>query len=196
MIEPFLYNKETLKFGSSLLLPEKDSLMNLNLGDSWMLTNTSSRIDSTIYDQYSDLRSGVESSTFSKIIFEVQAKRNHRYYILHLLIPTLLIALISFMIFWIQHFRAQIFIGITSLSAMIFLIVYSAPDVPKLPYNTFIEYIFIIGNLFILFGIIAAVANHRFLKNSQRKFDLLKICRRVIPLTFLLVLVAVTSFIF
>lgn len=191
-IEPFSHSQEKLRFQNALLLPKNDSLMNLNLESGWVLTNTGSRIDSAFYQQNLE----VESNPFSKIIFEVKAKRVHKYYVWHILIPILMITLLSFIVFWIPHYRAQIVVGMITLLAMIALTLYSAPDIPKLPYNTFIEYMFIIGILFILLGIIAVVADHRLLKKRHSKLDLLKICRTGLPLTFLLTLAVISNFIF
>jgi hypothetical protein len=195
-IEPFSYDTDLLRFNKSYLFPDEYSNMNLKLGKDWVLTGTQSRLDSTLYPQPAGSEIGFGPSIFSKVVFEVQADRRYGYYLWQVLFPLFIIILASFTIFWIQDFGTQMGIGFSLMLTVVAFNFYSASILPKLPYNTFIEYVIMVGYIFIFLGIIAATINHNLLKAKRHKFDLLKICRGLFPLVYLLIMIVlvVTNF--
>lgn len=188
-IEPFSHDQDMLRFNNSYLFPAEYFDMNLKLGKDWVLTGTTARLDSTVYQQPAMLASGAGPSIFSKVIFEVQADRRYGYYLWQVLFPLFIIILASFTIFWIRDFGTQIGIGFSLMLTVVAFNFYSASILPKLPYNTFIEYVIMVGYIFIFLGIIAATVNHNLSKRDETGFDFLKVCRRTFPLVYLLIMV-------
>ena len=68
---------------------------------------------------------------------------------------------------------------------------YSASILPKLPYNTFIEYVFIVGYIFIFLGILAVIINHRIngIEEEENKIPLLKHFRYGFPLVYAIIMI-------
>ena len=192
-IEPFSYDQDFLKFNTLALFPDiTDSCnaLDTTLGKDWNLTGTNVHTDtSPPYGQPDALSAGDESGIYSKAVFEVHAKRISGYFIWQVLLPLFLIILASFTIFWIRDFGTQIGIGFSLMLTVVAFNFYSASILPRLPYNTFIEYVIMFGYLFILFGIIVATVNHNLEKREQSSFDLLKICRLLFPVGYLLIMI-------
>lgn len=188
-IEPFSYDQDMLRFSNAFLYPDAYSDMNLKLGKDWVLTGTAARLDSTEYQQPAMLVPDTGSSVFSKVVFEVQADRRYGYYLWQVLFPLFIIILASFTIFWIRDFGTQIGIGFSLMLTVVAFNFYSASILPKLPYNTFIEYVIMVGYIFIFLGIIAATVNHNLSKRDEGTFDFLKMCRRIFPFVYLLIMI-------
>jgi len=191
-IEPFSYDQNFLKFGALTLFPDTSDTcqaLDMTLGKDWNLTGINVHTDFSEYGQPDALSTGEEYGIYSRAVFEVHAKRISGYFIWQVLLPLFLIILASFTIFWIRDFGTQIGIGFSLMLTVVAFNFYSASILPRLPYNTFIEYVIMFGYLFILFGIIVATVNHNLEKRENSSFDLLKVCRWFFPAAYLLIMI-------
>lgn len=134
------------------------------------------------------------SRTWSRVEFEVKATRLSGYFVWQILFPLIIIIMASFVMFWIRDFGTQIGVGFSLMLTVVAFNFYSASILPKLPYNTFIEYIILVGYIFIFLGIIAIIINYRLNGDSreENKYPLLKWFRYLFPLIYLLVMVGLS----
>jgi hypothetical protein len=141
--------------------------------------------------KYMDDNVNSKKNLYSRVIFEVRAKRLPGYYEWQVLFPLLIIILASFSIFWIKEFGSQIGVGFTLMLTVVAFNFYSASILPKLPYNTFIEYVIIVGYIFIFLGILAVIINHRINgeENKEHKIPLLKHFRYAFPLAYAIIMI-------
>ena len=188
-IEPFSYDDNLLKFNTVSLFPDSCHVLDSKLGKDWNLTGKNAGIGTSSYGPPDALNIEGEEGRYSTAIFEVHAKRISGYFIWQVLLPLFLIIVASFTIFWIRDFGTQIGIGFSLMLTVVAFNFYSASILPRLPYNTFIEYVIMFGYLFILFGIIAATVNHNREKSEHSSFDLLKICRWLFPVSYTLIMI-------
>ena len=188
-IEAFSYNSNKLVFKDLQLLPSKLT-MDDKLGEDWELIDTSTEVIVEEYGQLLDRSADAQIDSFSRAVFKVSAKRQSGYYLWQVLFPLLIIIIASFTIYWIKEFSSQIGIGFTLMLTVVAFNFYSASILPKLPYNTFIEYVIIVGYIFILLGIIAVIINHWVEDNKAKNYNLLKYFRVFIPLTYLVIMVS------
>jgi hypothetical protein len=191
-IEPFSYDQNFLKFNTLALFPDTSyscTALDTTLGKDWNLTGIKVGTHTSLYGQPDALNAEGETGIYSKAVFEVHAKRISGYFIWQVLLPLFLIILASFTIFWIRDFGTQIGIGFSLMLTVVAFNFYSASILPRLPYNTFIEYVIMYGYLFILLGIIVATVNHNLEKRENKSFDLLKICRWLFPASYVLIMV-------
>jgi hypothetical protein len=96
-------------------------------------------------------------------------KRMPGYYLWQLIFPLLVIMLTSIVILWIEDYVVQIELGFTLLLTIVAFNFFSETILPKLPYNTFIEVLIMIGYIFVLISIITVVYKHRLSKSNHEK---------------------------
>lgn len=188
-IEAFSYNQSKLIFTNSTIFPKLDdeNLFKI-ISEDWKITSLKDTIITNSFEYYDELG---EEKSYSRVVFMVEADRVYGYYLWQVLFPLLIIILSSFSIFWIKEFSAQIGVGFTLMLTVVAFNFYSASILPKLPYNTFIEYVIIVGYIFIFLGIIAVILNHRLNGSSEEKekISLLKHYRYGFPITYALIMV-------
>lgn len=188
MIEPFSYESSKIVFKNPKLFLERDHKD--YLGEDWKFVHSDARIVTKKY-KYMDDNVNSKKNLYSRVIFEVKAKRLSGYYEWQVLFPLLIIILASFSIFWIKEFGSQIGVGFTLMLTVVAFNFYSASILPKLPYNTFIEYVIIVGYIFIFLGILAVILNHRINgeENQEHKIPLLKHFRYAFPLAYTIIMI-------
>lgn len=184
VIESFSYDKTMLSFTDPKFFPLiKDSK---NLLDTWEIDTILAKIEDVEYEEFSE--SAYQINAYSRVSFEIIAKRMAGYFIWQVFFPLMIIIFASFLVFWIKDFSTQIGIGFTLMLTVVAFNFYSASILPELPYNTFIETTIIIGYIFIFFSILAVVVNHRI--NLKRGKDeenkLLIISRYMFPAFYFL----------
>ncbi len=182
LIETYSYDNTYLKFNNLKLLPEQKK--SDHLLDKWSIKNMNTRVDDITYDHFA--ANGHESPTYSRAVFELKAKRLSGYFIWQVLFPLLIIIMASFMIFWIEDFSTQIGIGFTLMLTVVAFNFYSASILPKLPYNTFIETVIIIGYVFIFLGIVSVIINNLIKIKRQKEIHFLKWLRAVFPISLMI----------
>jgi len=177
-IESFSYDNKIVIFTKPILFPK---VANDSIIDTWEIIRMNSRLEKSIYQEDNS-----ETETYSRAVFEIKAKRMVGYYIWQVLFPLFIIILASFVIFWIKDFGTQIGIGFTLMLTVVAFNFYSASILPKLPYQTFIETVIIVGYVFIFLGIIAVILNYRIFGNKKKTETnkLLQMLRYIFPLGF------------
>ena len=184
IMEPWGYNNKGIVFTQHQLFPKLEE--STQIIDKWVVDTLYSKTDMKVYGHLGT--ADPESRTWSRVVFEVRAKRMSGYFIWQVMFPLLIIIMASFVIFWITEFATQIGIGFTLMLTVVAFNFYSASILPKLPYNTFIESIIMVGYVFIFLGIIAVILNYK-LNSKQKKTKkngLLKMLRYLFPLAFLI----------
>ncbi|WP_299211579.1 hypothetical protein [uncultured Aquimarina sp.] len=187
-IEPFSYSSRHIVFTNPKLFLEENA--DDYLGEDWVFISSDTNITTKKY-RYMDPHINSEKNSYSRIVFEINAKRLSGYYQWQVLFPLLIIILASFSIFWIKEFSSQIGVGFTLMLTVVAFNFYSASILPKLPYNTFIEYVIIVGYIFIFLGILAIIINHRInrLEENEERISLLKHFRYGFPLAYSIIMV-------
>lgn len=188
-IEAFSYGKGNIIFKNPQLFLDDDHQE--YLGEDWTFVDSNTNVSIKNY-RYMDADVNSEKNHYSRVSFEVNAKRLSGYYEWQVLFPLLIIILASFAIFWIEEFSTQIGVGFTLMLTVVAFNFYSASILPKLSYNTFIEYVIIVGYIFIFLGIIAVIINHRVNGidiNKKDRVPLLKHFRYGFPLVYALIMV-------
>jgi len=188
-IEAFSYDQSQLIFTNSEIFPKLDN-ENLSgiISEDWKITNLKDAITTNSFE-FSTNELETQKS-YSRVIFRVEAERIYGYYLWQVLFPLMIIILSSFSIFWIKEFSAQVGVGFTLMLTVVAFNFYSASILPKLPYNTFIEYVIIVGYIFIFLGIIAVILHHRLTPSNKAKdkIKLLKHCRYGFPIAYALIM--------
>ena len=186
-IEAFSYNSKHLVFKDLKLLPGEENMDN-KLGEDWELIQTSSEVATESYGNLIDRSADADEDNFSRAIFKVQAERMSGYYLWQVLFPLFIIILASFTIYWIKEFASQIGIAFTLMLTVVAFNFYSASILPKLPYNTFIEYVIIVGYIFILFGIFAVIFNHWVEDHKTKKYNLFNYFKVLVPICYVAIM--------
>lgn len=187
-IEAFSYRSKKIIFKNPKLFLERDH--SNYLGEDWEFLNSDAHIVTQKY-KYMDENVNSGKNSYSRVIFEVKARRLPGYYEWQVLFPLLIIILASFSIFWIKEFGSQIGVGFTLMLTVVAFNFYSASILPKLPYNTFIEYVIIVGYIFIFLGILAVIINHRINgeEDKEHKVPLLKYFRYGFPFVYTIIMI-------
>ena len=190
-IEPFSHVNTEIRFTKASFGPAlKGGKIECSNWFSWNpqqeITVTQGAMDS---EEYND--------KYSHVNFTIEVKRMAGYYIWQLLFPIVIIILTSIVIFWINDFATQVGVGFTLLLTVVAFNFYSETLLPKLPYNTFIESIIILGYVFILLSIVAVVyKNHKYPNNVEKGNRLKKMYQILYPLSFIIASAATTIYYF
>ena len=182
-IEAFSYDSSQLIFVNPDMFLDNS---NDSFSEKWEILKMTPSVSEQVYPEENS-----EDEVFSRVVFEIDAKRMTGYYLWQVLFPLFIIIMASFVIFWIKDFGTQIGIGFTLMLTVVAFNFYSTSILPKLSYQTFIETIIIVGYVFIFLGIIAVIVNHRINGHSEDFGDnkLMKVLRYVFPFTFLTALI-------
>lgn len=178
VVEAFSYDNEQLVFSDPELFFEKN---NDSFGEKWKIQEMTAKINDQLYPENDS-----DTIYFSRAVFEVKAHRITGYYVWQVLFPLFIIIMASFVIFWIKDFGTQMGVGFTLMLTVVAFNFYSASILPKLPYQTFIEAIIIVGYVFIFLGIIAVIINYRVYGNGTKSDTnkLITTLRVIFPLSF------------
>lgn len=122
--------------------------------------------------------------------FQIDANRKSSYYLWQVLFPVIIIILAFFSIFWIKDFGTQIGVGFTLMLTVVAFNFYSSSILPILLCSTFIEYVILIGYIFVFLCIIAVIINHRINDADEKKdkIPLLKYFRSLFLLLYVLII--------
>ena len=188
-IEPFSYDARYLKIQKMRDANLDDKGKENLLGDSWAFKGINIQVNTNNNDSLSSSHlptEPTENRRFDRMIVSVIAKRLPGYYIWQVMFPLFIIIISSFFIFWIKEFSTQISIAFTLMLTVVAFNFYSASILPKLPYNTFIEYVIIIGYTFIFMGILSVVINHKVHgeKEDNDTSPLFKYLKFIMPLAY------------
>jgi neurotransmitter-gated ion-channel len=127
---------------------------------------------------------------FSGYAFEFTAARNVRHYILKVILPLVLIVMMSWAVFWIDPAtsNSQISVAVTSMLTLIAYRFAVDTQLPRLPYMTRLDALFLTSTLLVFFSLIEVLVTTVLDNNQQteraKKLD--RYCRIIFPAVFLL----------
>jgi len=113
--------------------------------------------------------SGEEKESVSRFDFEIDVKRDVRYYLWKAFLPLCLIVMISWTVFWIDpvHFAIQTGIGTATMLTVIAFLFSLGHILPKVPYLTRLD-IFVYSSLiFIFFAFIESIVSCTLVANNR-----------------------------
>jgi Neurotransmitter-gated ion-channel ligand binding domain len=135
------------------------------------------------------------SLQYSSYAFEFTASRNVQYYILKVILPLILIVIMSWSGFWIDpvNASAQISVAVTSMLTLIAYRFAVDTQLPRLPYMTRLDLLFLISTLLVFFSLIevliTTILDNKGQTDRARRLD--RYCRVVFPATFVVASIAI-----
>jgi Neurotransmitter-gated ion-channel ligand binding domain len=122
--------------------------------------------------------------------FEFTASRNVQHYILKVILPLVLIVIMSWVVFWTEPTTSntQFSVAVTSMLTLIAYRFAVDTQLPRLPYMTRLDALFLTSTLLVFFSLIEVLittildSNHR--KKQAQTID--RYCRIIFPAVFLL----------
>ena len=127
---------------------------------------------------------------FSGYAFEFTAARNVGHYVLKVILPLVLIVIMSWVVFWTEptNSNTQFSVAVTSMLTLIAYRFAVDTQVPRLPYITRLDALFLTSTLLVFFSLIEVLATTILDNNQQteraKKLD--RYCRVIFPAVFLL----------
>jgi hypothetical protein len=132
---------------------------------------------------------------FSGYAFEFTAARNVRHYILKVILPLVLIVMMSWAVFWIDPAtsNSQISVAVTSMLTLIAYRFAVDTQLPRLPYMTRLDALFLTSTLLVFFSLIEVLVTTVLDNNQQteraKKLD--RYCRVIFPAIFVTASIAI-----
>ncbi|MEM7008578.1 MAG: hypothetical protein AAF462_05515 [Thermodesulfobacteriota bacterium] len=144
------------------------------------------------WDAYTEeIEIGPKLPTFPGVVFEFEAKRLVKFYLIKVLLPLMLIVLMSLVVLFIDpnHTGPKLSIAITAILTLIAYRFLLGNLLPKISYLTHMDY-FIFGSMFLVFAVLvetSIVARYMSQKREQEANNLDYWSRWVFVIAFLLV---------
>jgi Neurotransmitter-gated ion-channel ligand binding domain len=133
------------------------------------------------------LAPGLEYSGYA---FEFTASRNVQHYILKVILPLVLIVMMSWCVFWTDptNSNTQFSVAVTSMLTLIAYRFAVDTQLPRLPYMTRLDALFLVSTLLVFFSLIEVLVTTILDNNKHtalaKKID--RYCRVIFPAVFLL----------
>ena len=138
------------------------------------------------------LAPGLELSGY---VFEFTASRNVEHYILKVILPLVLIVMMSWSVFWIDPTTSssQISVAVTSMLTLIAYRFAVDTQLPRLPYMTRLDALFLTSTLLVFFSLIEVLVTTVLDNNqqSERAKKLDRYCRVIFPAIFVIASIAI-----
>src|SRR6266404_6214485 len=132
---------------------------------------------------------------YSSYAFEFTASRNVEHYLLKVILPLVLIVIMSWAVFWIDPINAnsQVSIAVTSMLTLIAYRFAIDSQLPRLPYMTRLDVLFLVSTLLVFFSLLEVLVTTILDNNQQteraKKID--RYCRVMFPAIFAITLIAI-----
>ena len=138
------------------------------------------------------LAPGLELSGY---VFEFTALRNVQHYVLKVILPLVLIVMMSWAVFWIDPStsNSQISVAVTSMLTLIAYRFAVDSQLPRLPYMTRLDALFLTSTLLVFFSLIEVLATTILDNNQQteRAKTIDRWCRVIFPVIFAIASIAI-----
>jgi len=132
---------------------------------------------------------------YSSYAFEFTASRNVQHYILKVILPLVLIVMMSWSVFWIDPTTSssQISVAVTSMLTLIAYRFAVDTQLPRLPYMTRLDALFLTSTLLVFFSLIEVLVTTVLDNNqqSERAKKLDRYCRVIFPAIFVIASIAI-----
>ena len=132
---------------------------------------------------------------YSSYAFEFTASRNVEHYLLKVILPLVLIVIMSWVVFWTDptNSNTQFSVAVTSMLTLIAYRFAVDTQLPRLPYMTRLDALFLTSTLLVFFSLIEVLVTTILDNNQQRerakKID--RYCRVIFPAIFAIALIAI-----
>ena len=132
---------------------------------------------------------------YSSYVFEFTASRNVQHYILKVLLPLVLIVMMSWAVFWIDPVtsNSQISVAVTSMLTLIAYRFAVDSQLPRLPYMTRLDALFLTSTLLVFLSLIEVLVTTILDNNGQteRAKTVDRYCRVIFPAIFVIASIAI-----
>ncbi len=132
---------------------------------------------------------------YSGYTFEFTASRNVQNYILKVIFPLVLIVMMSWAGFWIDPVNAnsQISVAVTSMLTLIAYRFTVDTQLPRLPYMTRLDVLFLVSTLLVFFSLIEVLVTTILDNNGQTQLakTVDRYCRVIFPVIFTIALIGI-----
>jgi len=132
---------------------------------------------------------------YSGYTFEFTASRNVQNYILKVIFPLVLIVMMSWAGFWIDPVNAnsQISVAVTSMLTLIAYRFSVDTQLPRLPYMTRLDVLFLVSTLLVFFSLIEVLVTTILDNNGQTQLakTVDRYCRVIFPVIFTIALIGI-----
>src|SRR5437899_5980467 len=132
---------------------------------------------------------------YSSYAFEFTASRNVEHYLLKVILPLVVIVIMSWVVFWTDptNFNTQFSVAVTSMLTLIAYRFAVDTQLPRLPYMTRLDALFLTSTLLVFFSLIEVLVT-TILDNKQqteraKKMD--RYCRVIFPAIFAIASIAI-----
>ena len=132
----------------------------------------------------------VYDETYSRAIITIEVKRHHQFYIWQMMVPLGILIGMAFAVFFLppSDLADRINVLIASLLTVVAFSYSLHTDLPKVPYLTVIDWLFVLAYVFFGLAIAGMVLIHRMLDNNEaRALRLDRRLRWAYPVAYLLV---------
>ncbi len=132
---------------------------------------------------------------YSSYAFEFTASRNVEHYLLKVILPLVLIVIMSWVVFWTDptNSNTQFSVAVTSMLTLIAYRFAVDTQLPRLPYMTRLDALFLTSTLLVFFSLIEVLATTILDNNQQteraKKLD--RYCRVIFPAIFAITSIAI-----
>src|SRR5437763_3210123 len=132
---------------------------------------------------------------YSGYAFEFTASRNAQHYVWKVILPLVLIVIMSWAVFWIDPVtsNSQISVAVTSMLTLIAYRFAVDTQLPRLPYMTRLDPLFLTTTLLLFFSLVELLVTTALDNNQQteraKKID--RYCRAIFPVIFAIASVAI-----
>ncbi len=149
-------------------------------------------IDSGIYQQFY-----VDDTFYDNYYLEVKAERNISYYFTKVIIPIFIILIICWSVFWVSGIQLESRLTVTSVSFLA-LIAYNyvvEDDLPKLGYNTILDYVILCSYVFAGMATILTIYSYSNCKKNGYDFCTVDYLARYLgPIVYLITNIFLISY--
>ena len=132
---------------------------------------------------------------YSGYAFEFTAARNVRHYVLKVILPLVLIVMMSWAVFWIDPVtsNSQISVAVTSMLTLIAYRFAVDSQLPRLPYMTRLDALFLTSTLLVFLSLIEVLVTTILDNNGQteRAKTVDRYCRVIFPAIFVIASIAI-----
>jgi len=147
------------------------------------------------YDSQARIYALTPGLQYSGYAFEFTASRNVQHYILKVILPLVLIVMMSWAVFWIDPgtSNSQISVAVTSMLTLIAYRFAVDSQLPRLPYMTRLDALFLTSTLLVFLSLIEVLVttvldNHQ---QTERAKKLDRYCRVIYPAIFAIASIAI-----
>lgn len=179
-IEPLLYSAKQVRLQ---IMPKHQGISELAKLDTWRINSVRGGVVNKVRPPLTDKH--------SHYVLTLHYQRVYAYYVMHVMLPIILIVFFSFSVFWIMHNPAVNRIAI-SLTAILTVVVFQwrvLSDLPHVFYHTFLDMFMLFSFIMAAITVIPTLVYEHVSPSGQAR--LVGACRLLFPMAYILGLIVV-----